>query len=246
MTNEEYLENEGLHLFDHALVSYYDGKCRGDVAHGLYSWLRKREGSLSDEEKKYIDRFILEYIVLRLYVCSCMVRDFHAGLGASRPLLSGIKELLSDLPMHMKVKSMESRLSGGCFLLSGCWARYTKTYLRRRFETFAAIEASHMDDLPKEEALRHTIEESLENSAALIGMELSLALRSYFLAETEAYIRNLSERLSDMTPQAIYKKAKSRTLYDRANALTMETAERAWPSLMTVASMMCGLLYMLA
>lgn len=245
MTNEEYLDNEGLHLLDHALLSCCD-RCGGDVTHGLEAWLKHHACLLSDEEACGMDRFIMEYLILRLYVCFCMTRDFHAGLGAERPLLKGLQELFSDLPMHLKMKQLESRLSGCYFTMSGPWARYTKGYIERRFARFAEIEAAHMEELPREEALRRTIEESLEDMAALCGMTLSFTARSYFLTETEAYMRDLSERLTELTPQAIYKKARSRTLYDKANTWTEETACGAWPSLMTAASMMCGLLYMLA
>lgn len=245
MINEEYLGNEGLHLLDHALLSCYD-RCGGDVAHGLEAWLKHHASFLSDEEARGMDRFMMEYLILRLYVCFCMTRDFHAGLGAGRPLLKGLRELFSDLPMHLKMKQLESRLSGGCFMMPGPWARYTKVYIERRFARFAEIEAAHMEELPREEALWRAIEESLEDMAVLCRMTLSFTVQSYFLTETEAYMLDLHQRLTELTPQAIYKKASSRTLYDKANTWTEETAREAWPSLMTVASMMCGLLYMLA
>lgn len=246
MTNEEYLGSEGLHLLALALASCCDSRHDGDVAHGLTGWLKRHGCFLSEDEAGKMNRFMMDYIILRLYMCFCMIRDFHAGLGAKRSLLRGLEEIFSDLPMHMKMKYLENRLSGGCFMIAGPWGRYTKAYIKERFARFAAIEGAHREELPKEEALRRTMEESLEEIASLCRLPLSFTLRSYFIKETESYMRALSQRLSELTPQGIYKKARSRTLYGRAHVWTEENVREAWPSLMTAASMMCGLLYMLA
>ena len=246
MNNMEYLEYEGSRLLDYALGTFTKGSS-GDLTNDMERVLLAENPNLSLEKQEQLQDFFWEYVLFRLYITSCRIRNFHDCFGSRTPILTGLDSMLHAIPSHLKMLALEKDLAGSYLIVGRHASSFHYEYVTTQFETFRAIESTYMAMENKEEARLLSIEASLQSMADAMDLSLSPALISFLQKETLAYLAALSERLSRITPEGVHERAHKKTLlHTHSSIFTQETYDHLYPSFTLLASMAAGLLFMFA
>ena len=245
MNNREYLEYEGSRLLDYALKTFRP-KSSGDLTYDMEK-LVKKTATLSTKEEELLQDFFWEYVLFRLYIASRMIHCHQDGFGSQTVILSGMKEMLSDIPSHLKVLSMERDLSGSYLLIGSRTSSFSSDYVQKQFAAYRSIEDSYFSLDTKEEARHASIAASLSHIATMLSFPMTPSLLSYLEEETTSYMKALSVRLAHITPEGIRQRAHQKTLvHSQGSTFCQETLDHLSPSFTILAGMLAGMLVMFA
>ena len=246
MNNMEYLEYEGSRLLDYALGTFSKGSS-GDLTNDMERVLLAEHPDLSLEKQEQLQDFFWEYVLFRLYITDCRIRNFQDCFGSRTPILTGLDSMLHSIPSHLKMLSLEKDLAGSYLIVGRHASAFHYDYVTTQFKKFRTIESNYAKLENKKEARRLSIEASLKYMADSIGFTLSPAFIAFLQKETLAYMTALSERLTRITPEGVHERAHKKTLlHTHSSIFTQETYDHLYPSFTLLASMAAGLLFMFA
>lgn len=246
MNNREYLEYEGSRLLNYALQTFRAGSS-GDLTSDMEKVMLKGTDALSSEAEEQLQDFFWEYVLFRLYITSCMIQGHQDGFGSQAVILSGMKQMLSDIPSYLKIISIERDLSGSYLLIGRRTSLFSDGYVQKQFAAYRTIEESYISSGTKEEARHASIVASLTHIADALALPMTESLLSLLEEETLSYMKALSLRLANATPEGIRERAHQKTLvHSQGSAFCQETYDHLYPSFTLLASMLAGLLVMFA
>ena len=246
MNNREYLEYEGSRLLDYVLQTFHPGGS-GDLTYDMEKVLLKETDALSSEMEDKLQDFFWEYVLFRLYISSCMIQGHQDGFGSQAVILSGMREMLSDIPSYLKVLSIERDLAGSYLLIGRRASTFSHDYVQKQFTTYRSIEESYHGISPKKEARHASIAASLMHIADSLSFPMTDSLLAFLEEETLSYMKSLSARLARVTPEGIRERAHQKTLvHSHGSTFCQETYDHLYPSFTLLASMLAGLLVMFA
>ena len=245
MNNLDYLEYEGSRLLDYAMKTY-SKTSTGSLVNDIERAVLAGQKELSLAEQDALQSLSFEYTLYRLYIARCMIRQHKSGFGCTEAILKGLSGTLSSLPSALKMLALEHDLNGS-YLLLGCYVeKLTKAHVETMFQRYAAIEKACVTG-DREARLTSSIESSLLAMAKEINFVPNPSLLRHLMEETRAFMRALSLRLSEMTPESVHHKAHGKTLvHTHHSVFSRENYEHIYPSLTLIAGIMTGFLFMFA
>lgn len=246
MNNREYLEYEGSRLLDYVLQTFRSHGS-GDLTSDMEKVLLKETDPLPSEAEDKLQDFFWEYVLFRLYIGSCMIQGHRDGFGSQAVILSGMKDMLADIPSYLKILSIERDLSGSYLLIGRRASLFSHAYVQKQFAAYRAIEESYHGMASKEKARQESIVASLLHIADSLSFPMTDALLAFLEEETASYMKALSARLARVTPEGIRQRAHQKTLvHSQGSPFCRETYDHLYPSFTLLASMLAGLLVMFA
>lgn len=245
MNHVDYLEYEGARLLDYALSTYSKGSSGSLVNDMERAFLSDRK-ELSCEESEALQDLSWEYVLYRLYIASSMIRQYKSGFGCTASIMKGLANTLTHLPASLRMLAFEKDLNGSYLLLGSHVDALTHAHVENQFARYAAIE-KNCSTGEREERLASAIEQSLTAMAEEIPFSSLPVLSGYLMRETRAFMRALSTRLTEMTPESVHHKAHGKTLvHTHHSVFSRENYEHIYPSLTLIAGIMTGFLFMFA
>ena len=244
MNHVDYLEYEGARLLDYALSTYSRGSS-GSLVNDMERACLSHE-ELSRSESEALEKLSWEYVLYRLYIASSMIRQYQSGFGCTASIMKGLAYTLSHLPSSLRMLAFEKALNGSYLLLGSHVDQLTDAHVESCFSRYAAIERACCTG-EREARLTSAIEQSLAAMAEESFFSSRPALIGYLMEETRAFMRALSARLSEMTPESVHHKAHGKTLvHTHHSVFSRENYEHIYPSLTLIAGIMTGFLFMFA